>query len=51
METTKRNHVASVPKEMVLAGVMGTVNGLMKNVSMVKLLVVQNQVCNAEIHY
>ena len=45
METTEQNHVAIALKEMVLAGVMGTVNGLMKIVSRVKSLVVQNQVC------
>ena len=49
METTKQNHVAIALKEMVLAGVMGTVNGLRKNVSMVKPLM--EQVCIAEIHY
>ena len=45
METTEQNHVAIALKVMVLAGVMGTVNGLMKIVLWVKSLVVQSQVC------
>ena len=45
METTEQIHVVIALKEMVLAGVMGIVNGLMKIVSRMKSLVVQSQVC------